>query len=303
MRCLPVFGALFLAATSLATAQIQVSVQTQRTDFLLYERVDLFVTVQNVGGTDLILDNQEGQPWLSFMVSKHGRINDFPVQAERQSNFPALTLKVGETKTFGVNITPLFAFRDVGEYRASAIIDLPGEGQIISDPVPFTVLNGRTVWSQIHPADGSERTYSLIRFAPKIDTTELYLRVEDPADNLVYANLALGGLAAATDPGAYFDPAGNLHILQPVALGTYLYTRADPNGKIVHQAIFRSAPQPGSGIVDNVPPYLMKTGDGNVIVMGGVEENPNVHRERLSESQGVKKAAAQTDASPPDVAQ
>src|SRR5208283_4870234 len=104
MRCLPVIGALFLAATSLATAQIQVSVQTQRTDFLLYERVDLFVTIQNIGGTDLILDNKEGRPWLSFMVAKHGRVNDFPVQQERQLNPEALTLKVGESKNLRVNI-------------------------------------------------------------------------------------------------------------------------------------------------------------------------------------------------------
>ena len=302
MRCLPVFGALFLAATSLATAQIQVSVQTQRTDFLLYERVDLFVTVENIGGTDLILDNKEGRPWLSFMVSKHGRVNDFPVRSERQSNPAPLTLKVGESKTLKVNLTPLYSFREAGEYRASAVIDLPGEGQIISDPAPFTVLKGRTVWSQVHPADGSERTYSLISFAPTIDTTELYLRVEDPADNLVYANLALGQLVASTDPGAYFDPAGNLHVLQPVALGTYLYTRADPDGKIIHQTIFKSAPEPGSG-ADLVPPRLMKTGDGNVVVLGGLEENPNAHRERLSDSQGVKKAAAPTDSSPPDAAQ
>jgi hypothetical protein len=302
MRCLPIIGALFLAATSLATAQIQVSVQTQRTNFLLYERVDLFVTVENVGGTDLILDNNEGRPWLSFMVSKHGRVNDFPVRPERQSNFAALPLKVGETKTFAVNLTPLFAFREEGDYRACAVIDLPGEGQIISDPVPFSVLNGRTVWSQVHSVDGSERTYSLIRFSPTIDSTELYLRVEDPAENLVYANLALGELVASTDPGVYFDPANNLHILQPVALGTYLYTRIDPDGKIVHQRIFKSAPMPGTGL-DLVPPRLAKIDDGNIIVLGGVEENPDTPRERLSDSQGVKKAAAQTDSPSPGATQ
>src|SRR5277367_2899156 len=104
MRCLPILGALFLAATSLASAQIEVSAQTQRTNFLLYERVDLFVTIQNVGGTDLILSNNEGRPWLTFMVSKHGRVNDFPVQQERQSKPEPLTLKVGETKTLSVNL-------------------------------------------------------------------------------------------------------------------------------------------------------------------------------------------------------
>ena len=40
--------------------------------------------------------------------------------------------------------------------------------------------------------ESSERTYSLIRFSPTSDTTQLYLRVEDPSENLVYTNLALG---------------------------------------------------------------------------------------------------------------
>jgi hypothetical protein len=304
MRCLPLLGALFLATISLANAQIQVSAQTQRSNFLLYERVVVYVTIQNVGGTDLILNNNEGRPWLSFMVAKHGSVNDFPVQQERKSDTEPLTLKVGESKTLAVNITPLFSFREEGEYRASAVVDLPGEGQIISDPVPFTVLNGRAVWSQQRSVDGMERTYSLVRFSPKIDSTQLYLRVESPDENLVYANIALGEIVSSIDPEVYFDPAGNLHVLQPVALGTYLYTRADGDGKIIHQGVFKSAPTPGSGM-DFVPPRLMKMNDGNVLVYGGLEDNPGTPRQRLSDTQNVKKADSQTPAptSTPEPAQ
>jgi hypothetical protein len=294
MRCLPLLGALFLAAPSLAAAQIQISAQTQRNDFLLYERVDLFVTVQNVGGTDLVLDNNEGRPWLSFMVSKHEHGNDFPVQPERKANFPGLMLKAGESKTFKVNLTPLFAFREEGEFRASAVVDLPGAGQMISDPVPFTVLNGRTVWSQVHAVEGSQRTYSLITFSPNINGTTLYLRVEDPVENMVYANIALGQIVASIDPEVFFDPAGNLHILHPVAPGAYLYSRADPDGKILHQAIFKSAPSPDTPF-GTVPPHLVKIDDGNVLVSGGLTEDANKPRERLSDSQGIPHAAASAD--------
>lgn len=301
MRGLPLVGAFFLAVTSLATAQIQVTAQTQRTNYLLFERVDLFVTVQNTGGTDLILDNNEGRPWLSFLVSKHTRVNDLPVRPERDSHPQALTLKAGESKTLKVNLTPLFAFREEADYRASAVIDLPGAGQIISDPAPFTVLNARAVWSQTHSTDNSQRTYSLIRFSPKSDTTQLYLRVESPSENVVYANIALGEIASSTDPETFFDPSGNLHILQPVALGTYLYTRSDADGKIVHQGIFKSAPMPGLGL-DLIPPKLAKLDDGNVFVSGGLEENRNEQHEKLSDSQGAKKTAAQTPTAPLDAA-
>src|ERR1019366_1276827 len=271
--------------SSLVTAQIQVSAQTERSDFLLYERVDLLVTVANGGESDLVLDNSAGHSWLSFLVSKHNRL---PVRPERQGTFKPVTLKVGETKTLRVNLTPLFSFREEGDYKAAAVIDLPGEGQIISDGVPFTVLRGHQVWSQTRPVEGSERVYSLIRFSPQIDRTNLYLRVEDPSENVVYANLALGEVVAYIDPEVFFDPQGNIHVMQPIAMGTYLYTRADPRGKILHQGIFK--------VFRALPPRLAKLEDGSVVVVGGMEENPNVPRETLSG--GQKKADAQVEKKP-----
>jgi hypothetical protein len=286
MRHLAALGALcFLATSSLAPAQVQVSAQTERTEFLLYERVDLLVTVENVGESDLVLDNSEGHPWLSFLVSKHNRM---PVRPERQGTFKPVTLKVGETKTLRINLTPLFSFREEGNYTAAAVIDLPGEGQVISDAIPFSILHGHQVWSQTRPVEGSSRVYSLIRFSPQIDRTNLYLRVEDPSENVVYANLALGEVVAYIDPDVFFDPQGNIHVMQPIAMGTYLYTRADPGGKIMHQGIFKT--------FRAIPPRLSKLEDGSVIVVGGMEENPNVPRETLSE--GEKKANAQVEKKP-----
>jgi hypothetical protein len=148
---------------------------------------------------------------------------------------------------------------------------------MISTSVPFTVMEGRVVWTQQRPVDTSERTYSLVRFSPDANTTRLYLRVVDPAENLVYANIALGELASSVDPQVNFDPKGNIHVLQPVALGSYLYTRADPDGKIMVQDVFKTYQQ--------IRPQLYKVSDGNVTVMGGLEENPNTPQERLSDAQ------------------
>jgi hypothetical protein len=227
---------------------------------------------------------------LSFLVSKHNRL---PVRQERHADFKPVTLKVGESKTLRVNLTPLFSFREEGQYKAAAVIDLPGQGQIISDGVPFSVLRGRQVWTQTRPVEGSERVYSLIRFSPQPDTTNLYLRVEDPSENIVYANLALGEVVAYIDPDVFFDPQGNIHVMQPIAMSTYLYTRADASGKILHQGIFKT--------FQAIPPKLTKMEDGNVIVVGGQEGNPNVAREKLSEGQQKPggQVASKPDA-PPD---
>ena len=136
--------------------------------------------------------------------------------------------------------------------------------------------------------------YSLIRFSPQPDRTNLYLRVEDPAANLILANLSLGEVVAYIDPDVYFDPQGNLHVLQPIAMSTYLYSRTDPDGKVLHQGIFKT--------FQAVPPRLAKLEDGNIIVLGGLEENPNTPREKLS--QGQNKVSAQADQAPkPPVAQ
>ena len=270
---------LFLATGLFASAQVQVSAETERSNFLLFERVDMLVTVANIGGTDLVLNNDEGRPWLSFMVMGQSvRQSYLPVHPERETNFNPLTLKVGESKTLRVNITPLFAFRVEGNYRASAVVDLPGAGQVVSDPVPFSVQKGRVIASQLHPVESSERTYSLVRFSPSSDMTKLYLRVEDPNQNLVYTNLALGELVASTDPDFLFDPKGDVHVLQPTAIGTYLYSRTDPDGKVLDQRVFKS-------IHDQARPRLVRLNDGSVIVQGGLESDPNVPREKLSDTQ------------------
>ena len=81
------------------------------------------------------------------------------------------------------------------------------------------------------------------------------------------ANLSLGELVAYVDPEVYFDPKGDIHIMQPIAMSTYLYSRADAAGKVLHQGIFKT--------FQTVPPRLTKLEDGNVVVVGGLEENPN----------------------------
>ena len=270
---------LLFAVAGFLHAQVQVSAQMpQRTDFLLYERVDVLVTIANIGNNDLELNNDEGQPWLSFMVGGESMQHVFlPVHSERESIFAPLKLKMGETKTLRVNLTPLFAFREEGNYRASAVVNLPGEGQVISQPVAFSVQRGHTLISRVRVVDTLERDYSLIRFSASADRTDLYLRVEAPSENLVYANVGLGELVSAVDPGMAFDPQGNVHILQCTALRTYLYTRTDPEGKVLDQRLFK-------GIQMQPRPELQKLEDGSVIVAGGMAQDSSP-RERLSDSQ------------------
>jgi hypothetical protein len=288
-------GAIFLFAAAVALhAQVSLTAQTIRSHFLLFERVDVVVTLTNIGDSDLQLNNDEGQPWLSFMVSgESGQHNFLPVHSERQSNFAPLTLKMNETKTLRVNITPLFTMRAEGNYRVSAVVDLPGAGQIVTDPVPFTIETGHVMQHNMRMVDTLERDYSLVRFSPDAQDTSLYLRVESPAENTVYANYALGPFVASVDPTMFFDPQGNVHVLQPMAQGTYLYTRTDPDGKLLAQRLFKSTlADDGSGM--RVRPQLVKADDGDVYVSGGLQQDPNAPHERLSDTQHGQKIMAPT---------
>jgi hypothetical protein len=282
MKWLAVLGMLCgLAAFGPARAQVQVSAQMSRSQFLLYERVDLLVDILNNTGSDITLDNEPGHPWLSFLVTKQ---NHLPVRAERGAQFRPLTLKAGQSRQLRINLTPLFSFREVGSYSAAAVIDLSGTGDIVSDNVPFSVTEGREVWKRERPVDGSTRTYSLIRFSPQPDQTNLYLRVEDASVNAVYANLSLGEVSAYVEPDVFFDPAGNLHVLQLSSMNTYLYSRADEDGKILHQGVFITYRQ--------IRPRLEKLEDGNVTVVGGLERNLSAPHETLSQGQGGHPSSA-----------
>jgi hypothetical protein len=278
-------ASLLFASGLFASAQmIQISAQTARSTFLLYERVDVLVTIVNSGDTDIELSNDEGHPWLSFQVMGEAiRDNFLPVHTERQSNFAAMMLKAGQSKTFDVNITPLYSFRSEGNYRVSAVVNLPGAGEMVSDPVSFAVQRGRVVTSNIRSIDSLERVYSLVRFSPSSESTNLYLRVAAPSENMIYANYALGELVSSVDPTMLFDPQGNVHVLQPTALGTYLYSRTDPDGKVLDQRLFKSVEwQPR--------PRLVKLDDGSIVVQGGTAED-TTPREKLSDSQQGDKIA------------
>ncbi len=292
MRLLAALGLLLFAATAtpaLAQIHIDAKMGRDRGDYLLYERTDMLVTITNTSDTDIVLDNEGSRPWLSFMICRH---NTMPVRPERQAIFKPLALKQGESKTLRINLTPLFSFRDEGDYTAQAVVTLPGAGDLTSREVPFTVLRGKAIWSQQRPVSGTDRIYSLLRFSPQPDETELYLRVEDPSDNVVLANVGLGPVEAYIDPQVFFDPQGNLHVMHLLSMSTYMYTRADADGKIVHQGVFKT--------FQSIAPHLRKMEDGSIYVAGGLEETPELAHESLLAGQNGGQPSA-PEPTPPSI--
>jgi len=262
-----------LASFCVARAQLQVGLQTDRFNYLLYEPVTVHLTIENLAGFDLLFQDSAEKPWLTFFIT---RADHSLVTPDQKIAGKDLKLAAGESVSLNVDITPLYRMRETGVYKIQAVIDISGR-EYLSTPIQITLESGQRIWSETRSIDGSPRTYSLVRFAPNMQGTNLYLRVEDAAQNLVYSNALLGEIVDVAVPQIFFDSAGQIHILQLNGNATYRYTRANPDGAILSQSVYDS--------VAMSQPQLVRQSDGGILVVGGRQENDSTRRERLSDNQ------------------
>ena len=263
----------FLASLCAARAQLQVGMETDRFNYLLYEPLAVHLTIENLAGFDLLFQDGTEKPWLTFFIT---RADHSLVMPDQKIAGKDLKLAAGESVSLNVDITPLYRMRETGVYKIQAVIDISGR-EYLSTPIQITLENGQRIWTETRAIDGSPRTYSLVRFAPNLQETNLYLRVEDATQNLVYSNTLLGEIVDVGIPQVFFDNSGQLHILQLNGNATYRYTRASSDGAILSQSVYDS--------VALSQPQLVRQGDGGILVVGGRQENDSTRRERLSDNQ------------------
>lgn len=269
-----------------ARAEVRVSIECERMNYLLYAPVVVRVIIQNNTEIDLSLQSQ-GESWLSFVVT---RGDGFAVHTDQKLEVPPLFIKAGTTKSATMNLTPHYAFREQGNYKVRAVVDIPGQGQILSGNLQFNIVRGQTVLTRTRPMEGSERTYTIVRFSPDNTSTELYLRVDDLKENLVYATVELGPVTSTVmPPQIAFDKDGSLHILHTIGQGSYRYNRVSATGVLENQSNYEAVPE--------APPRLTSAGEGAVMVVGGQVLNQENRRDRLSEAKfGVAETKDKTPA-------
>ena len=271
---LPVLAlGVLLASLGAARAQLQVGLETDRFNYLVYEPLAVHLTIENLAGFDLLFQDGEEKPWLTFFIT---RADHSLVMPDQKIAGKDLKVAAGESVSLNVDITPLYRMRETGVYKIQAVIDVAGR-EYLSTPIQITLENGQRIWSETRSIEGSPRTYSLVRFAPNMQGTNLYLRVEDAAQNLVYSNALLGEIVDVAVPQIFFDNAGQIHILQLNGNATYHYTRASADGTILSQSVYDS--------VAMSQPQLVRQSDGGILVVGGRQENDSTRRERLSDNQ------------------
>ena len=264
---------LFLAAAISAPAQIRVTLATERSTYLLYEPMVVTVEIANISNDSILLNSgPNDRPWLSFLVrSVDGR----KVRTEQPLTLDPITLRPGQSRLLSVDLTPLYAVRETGQYTVQASVQPPGRQAYLTDALALNVGRGDTLWSQTYVDAGTKRIVSLIRFMDRKDVY-LYLRVEEPQENLVYTTTRLGKFIAYTSPQIQLDASRTIHVVHPVGARLYRYTRATPEGVILSQEDRESA---GS------QPSLVSRPGGTVEFVGGIEQKQRTERPRLSEAQ------------------
>ena len=266
-----VAGFLLLAgAAEEAAAQVRVDIAFKRKLYVMYEPLIATVTINNLSGRPLLLENSDHHHWFGFNIeSADGRIIP-PINADYA--LAAAAVGPGEKLTRSVNLTPLFPLHEFGLYRVKASVYVAAFARYFSSPpLAVEITDGRPIWQEVVgiPGNGGEhdlRTITLL--SHKLSrSTRLYVRIENREHGRVYATHQLGQFLTFGRPEVLLDVDNQIHILQNTLPKQFLYTHLGLSGEILAQQAFSDA---GSR------PRLVKEAGGTVKVAGGRPFTPGV---------------------------
>lgn len=259
---------LFAAGAEHAAAQINVDIGFKRKLFVLYEPIVAVVSISNLSGRDLVLDNADNHRWFGFNIETgDGR----PIPPNNPDyELGRVAIAPGEKLTRAVNITPLFPLQEFGPYRIKATVYSGTFGRFFSSRAQtIEVTDGRPIWQEVVGVPGGDgppvlRTITLL--SHKLSrSTRLYARIEDKAGGKIYAMHQLGPYLTFGRPEVMLDLRNEIHVLQNSAPKQFLYTHLGLSGEILgQQAYLEAGGRPG----------LVKDAEGQVQVAGGRPYTP-----------------------------
>jgi len=252
-------GLLLLAGVAeQAAAQVRVDISFKRKLYVMYEPLIATVTINNLSGRPLLLENSDHHRWFGFNIeTAEGRIVP-PIHAD-YALAPA-AVGPGEKLTRAVNLTPLFPLHDFGLYRVKATVYVPSFDRYFSSPpLAVEITDGRPIWQEVVGVPGNRgkpelRTITLL--AHKLSrSTRLYVRIEDRENGRVFATHQLGqGLAGeilgqqaylerGSRPSLVKDGGGEVKV---VGGNLYVPGQEEAEAEAADKAGDRPVPLPGS---------------------------------------------------------
>jgi len=275
--------ALFCAVAPSLHAQINVRMDIPRHLYICYEPIVATVTITNMTGRDLTLEDKAPDKWFSFEIMNAQGLPIPPKAADY--HLDPLTIPMGQTVKRKVNLVNLYPITDYGVYHVRALVYMAGmDKYFASAGAGIEVSEGTMLWQQTvgvpegQKGAGEYRLYELLSFRQPKDNM-LYVRIQDKEAGVVYATVPLGRIVNGYDPDVQVDALSQLHILEMVAPKEYLYTRLGPNAEMVGQQDFTDL---------KTRPHLKRTPNGDVAIAGGIEVLPQTAQQAAAATTGPK---------------
>lgn len=260
-------GALSLALSCGAYAQVSVEVRLDQNQFLPGETLPVAVRITNRSGQTLHLG--EDADWLTFSIeSKDGFIvakdGEAPVIA-------AFDLESSKVATKYVDLAPYFKLTKPGRYDMIATVKIKNwDTQLSSPPKGFDIIAGSRLKEITFglPNTGTNasaepelRKYILQQANYLRTQLRLYLRVTDVTESTTFRVFPIGQMVSMSKPEPQLDQQSHLHVLYQNGARTFSYSEFNPNGEVLmHQTYDYGATRP----------RLKMDADGKIIVSGGV---------------------------------
>ncbi len=263
-----------LLAAPFAHAQVRVDLGVNRPLYIRFEPLIVTVTVTNLSGRELELADDGNHKWLSFQIEYVER-NAVRIVPPYNSDYQLTPVQIGPGQSIKrmINMTPIYPMTEFGLYRIRATIYAREFGQYFSSnpPMNIEISEGRTLWQQEvgvpTEATGGSTTRTLTLLAHRLPkNTQLYLRIEDKENGVVYCTHQLGRLLAFGEPDVEFDADNNVHILHYIAPKSFMYTSVGLDGRVLDRKQYDTV---------KAKPSLRRDPAGMVQVVGGFVVDPN----------------------------
>lgn len=257
----PLIAGACLTAVLSAQAQVKVELLLDQKQYLLKESLPVGVRVINHSGRTLTFS---GTNWLSFTAEEHGGF----VVKELQDPPPPQKVNVETTymATQWIDLGRTFDFAENKSYKLRARVHIDEWNEnIFSDPVEFEIIKGSKLWEQQigiprEPGQPPEIRKYILQQANYLKDLQLYVRVTDAPEKMVYSVIRLAPMVQISQPEAQIDTLNRLHVLTQIGMRQFMHFCIDPDGRLVLRNTYQVAGK---------RPKLEVTQEGGVYVNGG----------------------------------
>ena len=297
--CFALLACALFAGT--AHAQLDVKIKASKPEYVVNERVPVGISVTNRSGRDVVLAGPNGEDWLDFQVYRGSRAVRKIAAA---GTFEPTILKAGQTIAKTVDLSTFYSMKNYGFYTFQASVYFsPGRVWMNSSRDSARVVGARKLWTETfgtkrdRPEDEAElsefetlrdeggpsvmtlRTHQVLKYLGN-EKTYLYYQLEDPNTQTVHTCYRLGELIDLRPPRFGIDSRNHAHVLFMIRPQLYAKLEIDTRGNVLEEVstFYKEA--------GNSVPMLKGAPNGEIVVMGGKEYNPeeieevrrNMHR-------------------------